>query len=108
MRILWMSKGNLSVSPCTYSGKYAFTNDPPIYHRFASSLWRTFPCRYTLVEIWNMRGRMKNTVALAQSPKGNRTGTIRSVTPWISLGAGYRKYLRLPAPQSPPQLGPGK
>lgn len=43
---------------------------------------------YTVPEIWNMRGRMTHTVALAQSPAGNRSGTTRSVTPWLSLGAG--------------------
>lgn len=46
---------------------------------------------YTLNEIWNMRGRMNHTVALAQSPAGNRSGTTQSVTPWLSFGAGYRR-----------------
>lgn len=46
---------------------------------------------YTLSEIWNMRGRMNHTVALAESPAGNRSGTTKSVTPWLSFGASYRR-----------------
>jgi hypothetical protein len=53
---------------------------------------------YTLVEIWNMRGRMNHTVALAQSPTGNRSGTTKSVTPWLSFGAGYRREANASAP----------
>jgi hypothetical protein len=46
---------------------------------------------YTIPEIWNMRGRMNHTVALAESEAGNRSGTTRGVTPWLSLGCGYRR-----------------
>jgi hypothetical protein len=53
---------------------------------------------YTLPEIWNMRGRMNHTVALAQSAAGNRSGTTRSVTPWLSFGAGYRRQANASRP----------
>ena len=47
---------------------------------------------YRLPEIWNMRGIMTHTVALAK--QHNQTGTGQqtlSVNPWISLGAGYHR-----------------
>jgi hypothetical protein len=45
---------------------------------------------YTVPEIWEMRAVMTQTVALAQ--KHNVSGQLRGgVTPWISLGAGYRR-----------------
>jgi hypothetical protein len=50
---------------------------------------------YTVPEIWNMRGSMNRTVALAESARGNRSGTTQSVTPWISLGAGNRRLPKL-------------
>eukprot|EP01043_Picozoa_sp_COSAG02_P011526 COSAG02_NODE_424_length_22575_cov_79.088361_22_plen_501_part_00 len=50
---------------------------------------------YTVPEIWNMRSSMNHTVALAESARGNLSGTTKSVTPWISLGAGNRRLPKL-------------
>ena len=45
---------------------------------------------YTVPEIWEMRAIMTETVALAR--KHNASGQLSGgVTPWISLGAGYRR-----------------
>ena len=45
---------------------------------------------YTVPEIWEMRAIMIHTVALAR--QHNASGQLRGgVTPWISLGAGYRR-----------------
>ena len=45
---------------------------------------------YTVPEIWEMRATMAQTVALARTR--NASGQLRGgVTPWISLGAGYRR-----------------
>ena len=45
---------------------------------------------YTVPEIWQMRAEMVETAALAH--KRNATGQLSGgITPWISLGAGYRR-----------------
>lgn len=44
---------------------------------------------YVLPEIWNMRGIMQHTVALAK--QHNSSGQTLSVNPWIGLGCGYHR-----------------
>ena len=47
---------------------------------------------YRLPEVWNMRGIMTHTVALAKQHNRSETGQqTLSVNPWISLGAGYHR-----------------
>lgn len=47
---------------------------------------------YRLPEVWDMRGIMHHTVALAKMHNKSDTGQrTLSVNPWISLGAGYHR-----------------
>ena len=47
---------------------------------------------YRLPEVWDMRGIMQHTVALAKQYNQTNTGQqTLSVNPWISLGAGYHR-----------------
>lgn len=61
-----------------------------VYRYSLTELGNSFTCSlYVLPEIWNMRGIMQHTVALAK--QHNSSGQTLSVNPWISLGAGYHR-----------------
>jgi hypothetical protein len=52
---------------------------------------------YQLPEIWHQRTLYRQTVSFAQQ-KHNTSGQTKSVTPWLSLGAGYRRFPNFTSP----------
>ena len=67
------------------------------YHYTLQELGSSFGASlYQLPEIWHQRTLFRQTVAAAQ--RHNTSGQTMSVTPWLSLGAGYRRNANFTKP----------